>query len=118
MHGDLGRARRHAGVDALADAGRRDLEVRDAHDPVREPGAQLLGDLVEPRVRARDAAAVVDEQDRARHPARAACSSACARSARRSSACSIPTERRTTASFTPLRRFSSAGKAAWLMVHG
>ena len=92
-------------------AGRRDLEVRDAHEAIREPQAQLLGDLVERRVRARDAAAVIDEQDRARHPARAACSSAWARSAHRSSACSMPTERRTTASLTPLRRFSSGGNA-------
>ncbi len=104
------------GIDPLGDRRTGQLEVGRANDPVRSPLPHPLSDLLDQGVGLGPPASMVDEQDGTGHASLEP--SARARSAHRSSGSSMPTERRTVASVIPLRRFSSAGKAAWLIDHG
>ena len=97
--------------DAVRDRRRDEIEMRNGHETIRQPFAKSLRDARHDAVRLVRTAAVIDQQDGAtslqRHFA-----SAWPRSSQRSPASSSPTERRTTASVMPLRRFSSGANAA------
>ena len=116
LNDDLAGAGVGAGVDPLGDRRVGQLQMGGANDAVRGPLSHPFCDLLEQGVGLGPSAPVVDEQNGGCHTSLEA--SAWARSAHRSSGSSMPTERRTVAWVIPLRSFSSAGKAPWLIDHG